>query len=185
VLIGCAVVIAVRCVRLVAYYFIPLWFGRGELGPPVTPLLDVLTGPRFFISAFCGIVVGRILSGLSLLCLFFLMKVLLRNQTVAFIVCVLIFSLSNAPIGNLWSFLVIIVLSPIFFIVLIRFGFVTAIIALFVDAIIVGLPAFLEPSAWYSGYGYAALLILAVIVLYAFRYSLGGRPIFGTPRLDD
>ena len=118
------------------------------------------------------------------MCLFFLMKVLLRNQTVAVIACVLIFSLANAP-GNLWSFLVIIVLSPIFFIVLIRFGFVTAIIALFVDAIIVGLPAFLEPSAWYSGYGYAALLILAVIVLYAFRYSLGGRPIFGTPRLDD
>jgi len=37
-----------------------------------------------------------------------------------------------------------------------------------------------------SGYSFAALRILAAIVLYAFRTSLGDRPIFGTtPRLDD
>jgi hypothetical protein len=40
-------------------------------------------------------------------------------------------------------------------------------------------------SAWYSSYGFAALAIFAAIVLYAFRTSLGGRPLLAPSRLDD
>ena len=45
-------------------------------------------------------------------------------------------------------------------------------------------PLTLDASAWYSGYGFAALLIFAAVVLYAFRNSLGGRPLLGAPPLD-
>jgi len=38
---------------------------------------------------------------------------------------------------------------------------------------------------WYSGYGLAAVAIFAVMVLYAFRTSLGGRPLLAAPHLDD
>jgi hypothetical protein len=99
-------------------------------------------------------------------------------------VCPLLFLIVNVP-GNLGSLLVMLVLSPVFFIILLRFGILAAIIALCLDAIIKGIRAFLTLSSWYSGYGYAALLILGVIVLYAFHTSLGGRPLFCTPRLGD
>ena len=45
-------------------------------------------------------------------------------------------------------------------------------------------PVTLQASAWYSGAGYVALAILAVIILYAFRASLGGRPLLAPSRLD-
>jgi hypothetical protein len=43
----------------------------------------------------------------------------------------------------------------------------------------------LDASAWYAGYGYAVLAVFAAIVLYAFRTSLGGRPLLAPSRLDD
>ncbi len=184
VLIACAASLFVRSVVWFTYYFIPLWFGESELAPPTTPPLDVLMGSRFFVSTILGSIIGTIWAGLALLFLLFLMKLLLRNQTAAFISCILIFSLINAP-GNLWAFLIILVLCPVFFIVLIRFGILPAIIALFVDACIHRFPVILESPKWYSGYSYATLLILATVILYAFRTSLGGRPILGTPRLDE
>ena len=68
---------------------------------------------------------------------------------------------------------------------LIRFGVLAAIIVLFADAVINKIPMFWNPSAWYSDYGYAAVAILAAIVLYAFRTSLGGRPLLAPSHLDD
>jgi hypothetical protein len=46
-------------------------------------------------------------------------------------------------------------------------------------------PMPLDASSWYAGFGYAALAILAAIVLYSFRTSLGGRPLISAPHLDD
>jgi hypothetical protein len=46
-------------------------------------------------------------------------------------------------------------------------------------------PITFDASAWYSGTGYAALAILAALVLFAFRYSLAGRPLIAAPQLDD
>ena len=66
-----------------------------------------------------------------------------------------------------------------------RFGIVSVVFFIFFLRLFLDFPVTLDTSAWYSGYGYAALAILAAIVLYAFRYSLGGRPISGTLRLDD
>jgi hypothetical protein len=59
------------------------------------------------------------------------------------------------------------------------------VIAAFVMSILFEVPTTLDTSAWYSGYGYAALAIFAAIVLYAFRFSLGGRPLIAAPHLDD
>jgi len=46
-------------------------------------------------------------------------------------------------------------------------------------------PMTLDTSAWYAGYGYTALAIFAAIVLFAFRFSLGGRPLLASSHLDD
>jgi hypothetical protein len=46
-------------------------------------------------------------------------------------------------------------------------------------------PITLYASAWHSGIGYSALAVLAVMVLYAFRTSLGIRPLLAPSHLDD
>jgi hypothetical protein len=66
-----------------------------------------------------------------------------------------------------------------------RFGLVAAIFHLFAYQTIRGLPSTLDASAWYAEYGYFGLAILGAIVLYAFLYSLGGRPLIAPSRLDD
>jgi hypothetical protein len=66
-----------------------------------------------------------------------------------------------------------------------RFGFLAVIMQIFSTMALLWFPITFNASAWHSDYGFAALAILAAIVLYAFYYSLGGRPVFGTPRLDD
>jgi hypothetical protein len=48
-----------------------------------------------------------------------------------------------------------------------------------------GFPITLATSAWYSGVGYGALAMLAIVVLYAFGNSLGGRPLLASHQLDD
>ena len=65
-----------------------------------------------------------------------------------------------------------------------RFGLVSGMLFMFSIRIFLNFPIGFE-TTWYSGTGYAALTIFAAIVLYAFRTSLGGRPVFGTPQLDD
>ena len=65
------------------------------------------------------------------------------------------------------------------------FGFLSEVLALFPLFGLNVLPATLDPSAWYSGHGFSTLAIFAAIALYSFRTSLGGRPFFGTARLDE
>ena len=62
---------------------------------------------------------------------------------------------------------------------------VRALASYFTNALFIGGPSTLDASAWYAGYGLAALAIFAAIVLYAFRTSLGGRPLLASSRLDD
>ena len=68
---------------------------------------------------------------------------------------------------------------------LMRFGFVAFVLAFFAQLMLSTSPITFDASAWYSGYGFAALAIFAVIVLYAFRTSLGVRPLLAASHLDD
>ena len=69
--------------------------------------------------------------------------------------------------------------------VLMRFGLVAAVFNNFAVGVLCAYPSTLDTSAWYFGYGFATLAIFAVIVLYAFRTSLGGRPLLASSHLDE
>jgi hypothetical protein len=88
--------------------------------------------------------------------------------------------------GNAWTFAINLVAAALIFFLLMRFGFLALAVSFFTA---IGLfsrfPITCETSAWYAGYGFAALAIFAVNVLYAFRYSLGGRPLITAPQLDE
>jgi len=109
----------------------------------------------------------------------------LRKQAVTFAVFAILWALGQG--GGLGGrFLATnLVLSVILLIVLMHFGVLATIANFLCCFILMRCPITLDLSSWCAPVGYALLAILAIVVLYAFRTSLGGRPIFGTPRLDD
>jgi hypothetical protein len=66
-----------------------------------------------------------------------------------------------------------------------RLGLVAVVLNFILYYFVSTFPIGLETAAWYSRAGYAALVILAVIVLFAFRTSLGCSPLIAAPQLDD
>jgi len=60
-----------------------------------------------------------------------------------------------------------------------RVGLGAFVSAMFVDRLLHHFPLTLHASAWYAGYGYAALAIVGAIALYGFKTSLGGQKLIG------
>jgi serine/threonine-protein kinase len=173
--VGCALGV------LVTYI---IWLVYAEIDRPIMVISERVLGTRFFISGLLNSLSGGIFYGLGLTSLLFLLRVVLRNQKAAVAVSILIFALMNGP-GNFWTFAILLGLGALWFFVLMRFGLVAAALSFFASNLVSAVPTTLDASAWYSGYGYAALAIFAAIVLYAFRASLGGRPLLAPSRLDD
>jgi hypothetical protein len=135
---------------------------------------------RFAVSAFLSSVISSLLLSLATLCVFVVFRIVLRNQIAAMAVCVAFMFMG---IGPNYGYASAVVFGIGFFYALMRFGFIAAFVLQLTATIIVALT--LNTSAWYSHASFAALAIFAAIVLYAFRYSLGGRPLFAPSRLDD
>jgi hypothetical protein len=122
---------------------------------------------------------------LAMVSVLFVLRVLLRNQKAAIVVSVIIMA-SVDSIGDYHAWAICLVFFySLWFFVLMRFGLVAGMLFMFLGHLLSRFPIGFETSAWYSGTGYAALAILAVVVLYAFRTSLGGRPLITVPNLDD
>jgi serine/threonine protein kinase len=185
VLIGSAFGVVVTCIGSFSRYAIPSW-----LGPTARPLfinLQNFVGARFFIAHVLDTSVNVTLMGcLSLVCLLVVMRTLLRNQTAAVIACVVAFALGTWP-QNYSAFTLTagLILSALFFVLLIRFGMLAAASGWFANYIFFRYPTIFDTTAWYSVYGFAALALFAAVVLFAFYTSLGGQPMFGRALLED
>jgi len=107
---------------------------------------------------------------------------LLRSQIAAVAVSTLLLTLIS---DNAWLSMVYLPLFGFLFIGITRFGLLAFSFCMYTFIIFRTFSITLDSSAWYAGYGYAALAILAAIVLYAFRTSLGGQPMFGRASLED
>jgi serine/threonine-protein kinase len=183
-LIGCALGILMYCINNSAAHLIPPIIGRAELVRPIMFASETVSGTRFFLSQMINLVGGNILGGLFTLSILFLLRILLRSQKAAFVAFILILS-SFTALANFWMMPASLIVNILYLLVLMRFGLVAAVLADCVAGLFQMFPIALETSAWYSDTGYAALAILAVVVLYAFRTSLGGRPLITAPNLDD
>jgi serine/threonine protein kinase len=185
VLVGCAFGILVPCIRHFAGYIVPSWVGYAEIAPLPGFIYKSIMGPRFFISAILDRMVEANLLSLALVCLLLILLILLRNQKAAIAACLLLLSSLNLFSNYPWYFPVALVVAIINLFALTRFGLVALVLVTFSYQTFARLSIGLDASAWYAGYGFAALAIFAAIVLYAFRYSLGGRPLLAPSSFDD
>jgi hypothetical protein len=61
---------------------------------------------------------------------------------------------------------------------LVRFGLLPVVAFEFVTLLLFAFPVTGDTSAWYASIGFTVVGVLVVLVLYAFRVSLGGRRVF-------
>jgi hypothetical protein len=78
-----------------------------------------------------------------------------------------------------------VVISLLLYFVLKRSGLVAFMATLFIMGVFTTFPMTFQTSAWYAGYGYAALAVVGAVALYGFKTSLGGRPLVSGALLDD
>lgn len=177
-LLGCALGILGACI---------FCFQRGYIDlQPETFAFSTVLGIRFFIAGLLGRVVGNVFGVLVYICFLYLLTIILRNQKAAFTAYILILFFLNAlQAANFWIFPLILLFVALHLFLLVRFGLVAAFFANFVQNLFIYFPITYDTSAWYSEEGFVALALLAAIVLYAFRTSLGSRPLLATSRLDE
>ena len=118
----------------------------------------------------------------------FLVRILTRNTWAAVATLFLFFAtLILATSGEL-SFISaapLLLTTGIIIFVWFRLGFLALTVGLFSFSLLFILPITWQFSAFYSWMGLTGLVLMLAFTLFAFRTSLGGRPIFDTPRLDE
>jgi uncharacterized membrane protein YciS (DUF1049 family) len=147
-----------------------------------TPVnLESYTGARFAVSELLACFIAAVIISLMVVCSLVILRIVLRNQIAAAVaftaICVLMTLEYGIPRALIFSIMGC-------FLVL-RFSLVASTAWYFTLLTINNAPITLQASAWYSGYGYLVLAIFAALVFYAFRFSLGSRPILAPSRLDD
>lgn len=181
--IGCAFGVLAYCFVSIAYILIQR---TQSIYWPITPNFAVLSGTNYFISAILNLVLNATMDVLILIGILFLIRVIVRTQILVFAVAIIFMAFLDGVSRGFWDIVIcLVILYPLWFFVLMRFGLIAGIFFMFSGHIFMRFPVgFNALSTWYAGAGYTALAIFAVIVLYSFRTSLGGRPMFGTSRLD-
>jgi serine/threonine-protein kinase len=139
-------------------------------------------------SAFIGGLANNILAvmyAVGSLAVIFLVSKLTRSKMAAFIIAALFsvgpaFTGENIPIEAL----LVVVLAILWLVCLMKVGFLALCVATFVtNTLADGLPTF-DLSRWYAWRGLVEIGLVAAIAFFAFKVSLGKKPIFGAA-LDD
>jgi hypothetical protein len=153
---------------------------HGPAGEPMMAALDPLSGPRFAAAAALSEMAGSLFGPLLTLFFLFVLRVLLRKEWAAAIVCVLLLALLNSsgtaypavdwPISLLESGLAVFVLM--------RYGMLVLMVGSTLANFLLGIPRTLDFSLWYAPMGVLPLVLAALVAIYGFRISLAGRPLF-------
>ena len=144
-----------------------------------------MMGASAFVSGLSNGLVVMIAVALGFLFLLLLLRILLRKDWAA-VAAVAFVGVGLAAITGPWinvPFALANVALLLF--VLLRIGLVATLMLACVQRLFSDYPITLQSSAWYSGIGFAALLVIAAIALYGFRVSLGGRRLLDFAGVED
>ena len=125
---------------------------------------------------------GDVINSLLIFFVLFLSRVVLRKEWIAVVATIAIVAgIDYAPGGMRFADLPFeISLVGILTVVMLWFGLIAAIFG-YATKSILRLPHTLDFSAWYAGTTAVPLILLALLALYGFRASLGGRRLIELP----
>jgi predicted Ser/Thr protein kinase len=148
--------------------------------------LDFFAGTRAALAMALLLPVWSLFWGIGTLFLLCLLRVLLRRKWLAAMLFVLILTTffglsSDSPLTMICYALE---WGTAYFI-LVRFGLLASTVQYTVMFVLEFFPVTPQLSAWYSGIGIAGVVLILGFAAYAFRTSLGGRPMFQAKLLED
>lgn len=169
-------------VLVAARYFGPGWFGSPPPPPTFVPETTLL-GLRYNVAHLLTILTTALFQPMSLLVLLLLLIVLIRTRWLAMLVFYFLLTVTLVRLagegGNLYvnlGFYGLLVAALIF--VLMRFGLLALMIAVFYVLLLDSYPITARAHAWYWDSSLFALLTLSGLTLYGFIIALAGRPIW-------
>src|SRR5271157_2209692 len=153
---------------------------HGPTGEPLMGALDPLSGPRIAAAGALSVLAASLFLPLLTLFLLFLLRVLLRKEWAAAIVCALLMTLiySSGTAYPAVDWTINLLQAGLGVFLLMRYGLVALIAAGAVNSFLLDVPRTLDFSLWYAPMGMLPLLLAAGIAIYGFRTSLAGRPLF-------
>jgi len=137
--------------------------------------LASLLGVPSMASWLLATLVHQVEVALTFFLLFFVFKVLLRNEWIS---AVVIFALYIAYVRGSGSPVIpTVFLSPLALFILVRFGVLTMALAPTLTWSLLASPLSPDSSSWYAGSNILILLVMVALTAYAFHTAIGGRPL--------
>ena len=167
-------------------WFVPSWLGHLPPQPQSGPDWQFL-GARAIIADIPNNSIFALFISLAILFILFLLRASLRKEWAASLAWVLFLTVflsvgrDSVPVAIAENLIV----QGVTVFLLRRLGLLWLVVAIFVNGTLTRFPVTTQMSSWYAGISLAAILLLAAIAIYAFYTSLGGRPAFGRPVLEE
>lgn len=164
-----------------------IYFPGFSVFPPVR-LVDtymrILSSYRLAVSALVMLPAFTVTIVLGLLFMLFLMRLLVRRDSLAAVLFMLCFSAMFLPSD--WQAMVFILVQyGLLVFVMMRFGLVAMMGCLLVMYGLQLFPTTLNFAAWYAGTGLAPIVLLLALAVFAFYTSLGGQKLFQGSLLEE
>jgi hypothetical protein len=159
--------------------------------PPRAPhfgALDILQGPRFALGMLLNQQAQSVLFGMYLFLALFLLRVVVRKVWLAGALLVIVdmgLTLAVSTTSPALDGAEILIVSASMLFLLVRFGLLSAIGAIFYSEALDLFPLTADFSAWYAGTSAFALLVVGALAVYAFHTALAGKPAFRLELLGD
>ncbi len=155
---------------------------HGSTGEPVIVGINPLESVRMLAGGILQSWANSLFGPLLILFLLFVLRLLLRKEWAAGAVCAILIGLLNSvPVTSYFmpDMIVNTLAGAVFVVVIIRFGLLTAVVASTLGDFLLGLPRTLDFTQWYASMGMLPLVLMALVAVYGFYRSVGGRAIFG------
>ncbi len=175
----------VCCLCLVFFGYVQMRVGGPPAGAIPTPAplyfsLDNLLGTRYALAEIATAPLLGIANTLTFLLSLCMLRVLLRNQWVAAGVLVVVMSVllpagSGHPVISSLSFVVVVSLGVLLFL---RMGYFAYAVNVSIQFLVTSTLLTPNLTAWYGQSSLWGLIVISALALWAFRLSLGNRPLF-------
>jgi len=186
VLAGCLLgAFSITFVRL--GWYVPSWLGYPPPKPYAGPQWQFL-GARTIIADLSNNLILSLFISFVFLFVLFLLRVLLRKEWAAAIVCILLITFFRPPSAEPLTSVVVVtglISTGLTVFLLIRFGLLAVVASFFFREFLGSFPLTTQGSVWYAGLSLAGILLMATMAFYGFYTSLGGRPVFGGAALEE
>ena len=165
-----------------ARHYGPTWFGAAPPRPDVVPEITFL-GLRYEIAQLLANMTDALVLPMALFVLLLVLIVMMRKRWLglfafhATVTCAATLLTMKAGTNGLVNAIYFGAIIAALLFVLLRFGLLAVIIALFYITLLENYPITADVNAWYAGASFFALGIASILALYGYLISVRGRPL--------